>query len=171
MKLSGAGEWLVEKRGTSRRRSWRKLHIGVDADTGRILAATLTTNDLDDGSQVAPLLDQIDDPIASFTGDGAYDRDGVYGEVAARHPDAAVIVPPRSNAVPSPTAETEPTPRDRHLQAIAEYGRIGGRKRRGTTGVPWWRPILAAGNGSLVTRCARKPTSVKQPKWQLLSPS
>jgi hypothetical protein len=34
LKLSGAGEWLVEKHGTSRRRSWRKLHIGVDADTG-----------------------------------------------------------------------------------------------------------------------------------------
>src|SRR4051795_223686 len=39
LKLSGAGEWLVEKHG-SRRRSWRKLHIGVDADTGRIVAAT-----------------------------------------------------------------------------------------------------------------------------------
>src|SRR3954465_15721349 len=34
--LCGAGEWLVEKHGTSRRRSWRKLHIGVDADTGRV---------------------------------------------------------------------------------------------------------------------------------------
>jgi hypothetical protein len=44
------------------------------------------------------------DPIASLTGDGAYDQDGVYGEVAARHPDAAVIVPPRSSGVPSETA-------------------------------------------------------------------
>ena len=51
LKLSGAGEWLVEKHGTSRRRSWRKLHIGVDADTGRIVAAALTTNDVDDGAQ------------------------------------------------------------------------------------------------------------------------
>src|ERR1700761_493919 len=79
LKLCGAGEWLVEKHGTSRRRSWRKLHIGVDADTGRIVAAALTTKDLDDGSQVGPLLDQIDDAIASFTGDGAYDQAGVYG--------------------------------------------------------------------------------------------
>src|SRR5271163_94929 len=54
LKLCGAGEWLVEKHGTSRRRSWRKLHIGVDA-----VAAVLTTNDVDDGSQVGPLLDQI----------------------------------------------------------------------------------------------------------------
>jgi Transposase DDE domain len=97
LKLSGAGEWLVEKHGTSRRRSWRKLHIGVDADTGQIVAAALTTNDVDDGSQVGPLLDQIDRPIAAFTGDGAYDQEGVYGEVAASHPDAMVIVVPRLN--------------------------------------------------------------------------
>src|ERR1700749_4512907 len=63
LKLCGAGEWLVEKHGASRRRSWRKLHIGVDADTGRIVAAALTTHDVDDGSQVAPLLDQIDGPV------------------------------------------------------------------------------------------------------------
>jgi Transposase DDE domain len=113
LKLSGAGEWLVEKHGTSRRRSWRKLHVGVDADTGRIVATALTTNDVDDGSQVGPLLDQIDGSITSFTGDGAYDQDGVYGEVAARHPDAAVVVPPRSSAVPSETADTAPTQRDR----------------------------------------------------------
>src|SRR5439155_23842828 len=46
-----------------------------------------------------------------------------------------------------------------------------GRKHRGTTGVPWWKPISAAGNGSSVMRCARKPTSVKQPKWHSLSTS
>ena len=72
LKLCGTGEWLVEKHGTSRRRSCAKLHIGVDADTGRIGAAALTTNHLDDASQVAPLLDQIDDAIASFTGDGGF---------------------------------------------------------------------------------------------------
>ena len=143
LKLCGAGEWLVEKHGTSRRRSWRKLHIGVDADTGRIVAAALTTNDLDDGSQVGPLLDQIDDAIASFTGDGAYDQDGVYGEVAARHADAAVIVPPRSNAVPSQTAETAPTPRDRHLNVIAEHGRLGWQKASGYN----WRALVEADIG------------------------
>jgi hypothetical protein len=29
------------------------------------------------------------------------------------------------------------------------------KKRRGTTGVPWWKPILAAGNGSSVMHCDR----------------
>jgi len=94
LKLSGAGEWLVEKHGTSRRRSWRKLHLGVDADTGQIIAAALTTNGVDDGSQVGPLHDQIDRPVAAFTGDGAYDQEGVYASVAASHPNALVIVPP-----------------------------------------------------------------------------
>src|SRR5204863_4501531 len=121
----GPGEWLVEKQATRTRRSWRKLHIGVDADTGQIIAAELTSKDVDDGSQVGPLLEQIAGPVASFTGDGAYDRDDVYSEVCQRHPDAAVIVPPRSSAVPSATAETAPTKRDRHLELIAERGRMG----------------------------------------------
>ena len=86
LRLCGPGEWLVEKHGSRARRSWRKLHIGVDADTGRIIASTLTTKDADDASQVAPLLDQMVGSIASFTAGGAYDQDGVYLEVAARHP-------------------------------------------------------------------------------------
>lgn len=57
LKLCGAGEWLVEKHGTKTRRSWRKLHIGMDAGTGEIVAVALTTNDVDDASQVGPLLD------------------------------------------------------------------------------------------------------------------
>ena len=143
LKLCGPGEWLVEKHATRTRRSWRKLHIGVDADTGEIIAAELTSKDVDDGSQVGPLLDQIDGPIASFTGDGAYDQDGVYGEVAARHPDAAVIVPPRSSAVLSETAENAPTPRDRHLQAIAEHGRMSWQKASGYN----WRALVEADIG------------------------
>ena len=131
VKLSGAGEWLVEKHGAKARRSWRKLHIGVDADTGQVVATQLTTNDVDDGSQVGPLLDQVSGPVASFTGDGAYDRDDVYSAVIARYPDAAVIVPPRSSAVPSETAGTEPTQRDRHLQLIAGRDRMAWQKASG----------------------------------------
>jgi len=131
LKLCGAGEWLVEKHGTRTRRAWRKMHLGVDAETGRIVAATLTDRDVDDASQVGPLLDQVDGQIASFTGDGAYDQDGVYTSVAERHPAAAIIVPPRATAVPSRTAETAPTQRDRHLDLIAEKGRMGWQKASG----------------------------------------
>ena len=71
--------------------------------------------------------------MVSFTGDGAYDQDGVYASVAERHPDAAVIVPPRATAVPSETAESAPTQRDRHLQHIAEQGRMAWQRASGYT--------------------------------------
>jgi len=133
LRLCGPGEWLLEKYGARRRRAWRKLHIGVDAATGQILASELTPHDVDDGSQVAPVLDQITAPLAPFTGDGAYDQEGIYGTVAQHHPEAEVIVPPRSTAVPSNIAESAPAQRDRHLQNIAEHGRVGWQKRSGYT--------------------------------------
>ncbi len=74
LKLFGAGEWLVEKHGTRMRRSWRKLHIGLDAETGQVIAASLTPNEIDDGAEVGALLDQVD--AASFPADGGYDQDG-----------------------------------------------------------------------------------------------
>ena len=133
LKLCGAGEWLAEKHGTRKRRSWRKLHLGVDANTSQIVASVLTSHDADDGAQVGPLLDQVAGPVVSFTGDGAYDQDGVYASVAERHPDATIIVPPRATAVPSQTAESAPTQRDRHLQLIAERGRMAWQKASGYT--------------------------------------
>jgi hypothetical protein len=105
----------------------------MDAETGQIVAAALTTNDVDDGSQVGRLLDQVAAPVVSFTADGAYDQEGVAAAVAARHPEAAVSVPPRSSAVPSETAATAPTQRDRHLQCIAEHGRAAWQKASGYT--------------------------------------
>ena len=131
LKLCGPGEWLVEMHGARTRRGWRKLHLATDADTGRIVASALTDKDADDGSRTGPLLDRIDGPVASFTADGAFDRDDVYAEVAARHPDAAVVVPPRSSAVPSATAGTTPTQRDAHLRCIAERGRMGWQRSSG----------------------------------------
>src|SRR4051794_35233345 len=140
LRLCGPGEWRVEKHGSRTRRSWRKLHIGVDADTGQILAAELTWPEIDDGSQIGPLLDQVGGPVASFTADSAYDRDDVYTEVATRHPDAEVIVPPRCSAVPSETAETAPTQRDRHIEVIAEHGRMAWQKASGYN----WRALVEA---------------------------
>ena len=138
LRLCGPGEWLVEKHGTKRRRAWRVLHLATDADTGRIVASVLTDKDADDGSQVGPLLERIEGAVASFTGDGAHYRDDVYAEVAARHPAAAVVVPPRANAVPSETAETAPTQCDRHLRCIAERGRMGWQKASGYN----WRALV-----------------------------
>ena len=70
LKLGGAGEWLVEEHGTSSRRSWRKLHIGIDGESGEIVAIELTKNESDDAARTDALLDQLPDPLASFTADG-----------------------------------------------------------------------------------------------------
>jgi hypothetical protein len=115
----------------------------VDADTGQIVAADLTTGDADDGSQVGSLLDQVTRPIASFIGDGAYDRDDVYGAVAERHPDAVIVVPPRATAVPSAAAATAPTQRDEHLRSIAERGRMGWQRMSGYN----WRALVESDIG------------------------
>ncbi len=138
LKLCGAGEWLVEKHGTRTRRSWRKLHLGVNADTGQIVAAALTSKEVDDApslacsvAQIGPLLDQVTGSLASVTADGAYDQDSVYADVADHHPDAAVIVPPRSTAVLSEMAATAPTQRDCHLECITEMSRMAWQKASG----------------------------------------
>jgi hypothetical protein len=70
LQVYGAGQWLEAKHGAKSRRTWRKLHLAVDAASGRIVAQTLTDQDVDP-SQVGSLLDQIDDPIVQVTADGA----------------------------------------------------------------------------------------------------
>ena len=160
LRLCGAGEWLIEKHGTHARRSWRKLHIGVDAVAGQIVASTLTDRDVDDASQVGPLLDQVAGAIASVTADGAYDQGSVYDDVALRHPDAAVVVPPRSTAAPSDTAESAPTQRDRHLQCIAEHGRMSWQTRSGyntraraEAAVARWKQVIGDGLPAVEAAC------------------
>jgi Transposase DDE domain len=59
LQVYGAGQWLEAKHGAKSRRTWRKLHLAVDAANGMIVAQTLTDQDADDPSQVGPLLDQI----------------------------------------------------------------------------------------------------------------
>jgi len=98
-----------------------------------ILASELTSNDEGDASQVGPLLGQLSGPIASVTADGAYDGEPTYQAVAERQPDppVAVIIPPRSTAVPSLAAGTTPSQRDQHIQIIQAKGRLGWQKTVG----------------------------------------
>ena len=95
LKIYGEGEWLDQKHGIRSRRRWRKLHLGIDAVTHEIVASELTSDDVGDVSEIPALLDQIDAEVASLTADGAYDGEVVYDAVAERHPEAAVIIPPR----------------------------------------------------------------------------
>jgi hypothetical protein len=131
LKLRGAGEWLFEKHGTTKRRAWRKLHIGIDAGSGEIVAFDLTDKDVDDASHVPALLDQLTKTPASFTADGAYDRAATYDAVLARNPSAHFIVPPCKGAVPGATATILPTQRDLHVLAVATHGRMNWQQESG----------------------------------------
>jgi transposase len=71
---------------------------------------------------------QIDADVASMTADGAYDGDTVYDAVTKRHPEAAVIIPPRVTAVANGTTATQ---RDQHIATIAKHGRMGWQRRSG----------------------------------------
>jgi transposase len=128
LKVFGTGEWLQEMHGAKARRTWKKLHLAVDADTGTIMASTLTGNDVGDPSQVAPLLDQIEATIASVTADGAYDGMPTYEVVASYGEDIRVIIPPHATAVLSAEAMHNPSQRDQHILSIAARGRLGWQK-------------------------------------------
>ena len=131
-------KWRQEKHGGKPRRSWRRLHLAIGPDSSDILAAELTTTDDGDASLVGPLLDQIDGPISAVLADGAYDGEPTYQTILDRHPDATVVIPPRSNAVLSDAAETEPTQRDRHIEMLANKGRMG------------WQAVTGYGKRALV---------------------
>jgi len=134
LKVYGAGEWLVEKHGERGKQGWRKLHLAVDPSTGEILASELTSNEDGDASQVGALLGQIPGPLASVIADGAYDGEPTYRAVAERQPDppVAVIIPPRSTAVPSAVAGTSSvSQRDQHIEMIHAKGRMAWQKATG----------------------------------------
>jgi hypothetical protein len=133
LKIYGAGEWHREKHGERGRRTWRKLPLAVNPDSGEILASELTTNEVGDSSMVSPWLDQIPGTIVSVTADGAYDGEPVYGARTERQPQAppAVIIPPRITAVLRSGTDKIPSWRDRHIHLIQEKGRRSGEKAVG----------------------------------------
>jgi hypothetical protein len=122
LQIYGAGQWLEAKHGTKSRRGWRKLHLVLDADSGEILAHSLTDQDTGDASQVEPLLDQIDGDVGQFTADGADDRGPTYDAVLRHNPKARIVIPPRSNAV-ARTDTAASSQRGDHIASINTDGR------------------------------------------------
>ena len=74
---------------------------------------------------------EVDEPIAAFLADGAYDTDAVTTALKERHPWIEIIVSPRVTAVLSEDAQSNPTQRDQHIRDIAKYGRSSWQKRSG----------------------------------------
>jgi hypothetical protein len=152
LKLFGQSEWNEEKHGRARR-SWRKLHIGVDASTGEIVASVLTDYGADDAGQVRALLGRIGGETGSITADGAYDGEPGYRSISDRQPDPAsdIVIPPRVSAVLSTEDPDAQSQRDRHIQLAAEKGRMSwqrttdyGRRNLTETAVGRHKAIIGA---------------------------
>jgi hypothetical protein len=124
-KVYGEGEWKVRQHGWSKRRTWRKLHLGVDEATGEIVAAVASEAGVTDDDVVPDLVEQVERPIAQVSADGAYDKRKCYE--ALEKTGAKVTIPPRRDAKiwQHANCEGEPWQRDENLRAI----RRGGRKR------------------------------------------
>ena len=119
-----------------KRRAWRKLHLAVDADTGEIVASDLTSRRTRDGARVSALLEQIDNPLAALSADGAYDVMGVYEEAQEKGEGrrVRVLIPPGRNARLNPRPSPAQWERNQNILSIRELGRREWHKRSGYNG-------------------------------------
>jgi IS5 family transposase len=131
VKVFGEGEWKVRQHGYTYRRTWRKVHLGVDAASGELVAAVVTTNNYHDSQLLPDLLAQVDEEIAQLSGDGGYDRRTCYEALRARH--ARATIPPQRNARIWQHGNTraERLARDENLRRIRQIGRAAWKRESG----------------------------------------
>ncbi len=151
LKIFGEGDWLEKKHKAKRkRRSWRKLHLGLDLVSGMIVCSDLTKDYVGDPTALPILLDQVAGPVSHFLADGAYDRDPTSDLLAARFGSTIeVTIPPPRNAIQSLNAARDPTARDCHIAEIAARGRMAWQKStgynqrsRGETLMGRWKTVI-----------------------------
>ncbi len=124
LKVYGEGEWKVRKHGYSKRRTWRKLHLGVDPATGFIHCHSLTLNDVDDGSELGGLLEQVGNEMEDVCLDGAYDHEECWDMLIEKGINP--VIPPRKNGVEwyvERPGDNDDYPRNKALRRIWEVGR------------------------------------------------
>lgn len=123
LKVYGEGEWKVRQHGYSKRRTWRKLHLGINADTNEIESMAFSTNDFKDSELLPDIIDGVNGTIKQVSADGAYDSHDIYKLI--NDMDARPVIPPRKDAVITQHKNFKkcPLPRDEVLRDIRKYGR------------------------------------------------
>lgn len=131
VKIYGEGEWKVRQHGWTRRRTWRKLHVGVDQATGEIRAAVASTNNFGDGQVLPDLLAQVEDELSQVTGDGGYDDRQCYDAIQER--GARAVIPPQKGARiwQHGNSKQERHPRDENVRGIRRQGRAKWKRTSG----------------------------------------
>ena len=123
LNVHGEGEWKVRQHGVGKRRTWRKLHLAVDAENHEVIAAELTAAFVGDAPVLPDLLDQLDpeESIASVAADGLYDAQACHAAILQR--GAQALIPPRARAVEWPDQADGPVhPRTAILRQCQEHG-------------------------------------------------
>lgn len=141
LKVYGEGEWKVKKHGVGKRRTWRKLHIGLDPHTQDILISELTSNGEDDAEVGVRFLDEIPGIIAHVWGDGAYDDQKFRKKVSLK--GGKSLVPPPRNGTYKGTSEEWQQQRD---HSILEILGLGGEEE----GRKLWKKLTGYHKRSLV---------------------
>jgi len=121
LKVYGEGEWKVRKHGAGKHRTWMKLHVAANAQTQQIEAITLTSNAVDDATEVESLMSQISKPVTRFIGDGAYDKDKVREQL--HKGNIRQVIPPQRNAVKDKKKQLHMAQRDKAIESIKTIGR------------------------------------------------
>jgi hypothetical protein len=124
LKIFGEGEWLENKhKAKAKRKSWRKLHLGLDLVTGEIACTGLNTDSVGDPTALPELLDQIDGDVTGFIADGAYDGAPTSDLLVKLFGvDVEITFPPPKTAILSADAAVSPTARDKRIFAIRAGG-------------------------------------------------
>ncbi len=65
IKSEGEGEWNARKHGGPKRRIWRKIHLGIDAETLEVRAVEITGSNIGDAPMLPELLEQSNRPIGA----------------------------------------------------------------------------------------------------------
>ena len=131
LKVYGEGEWKMKIHGKSKRRSWRKIHLGINVFTQEIEAEELTPAFAKDAKSVEPLLAQIEESIALAALDGAYDWHSIHDLFTER--GAPALIPPQKNAkiTKHGNSKDPPLPRDEILRAIHRTSRARWKRESG----------------------------------------
>jgi hypothetical protein len=122
LKVFGEGEWKVRQHGYTKRRTWRKLHLGVDEKSQLVVCAQLTKNNCGDDKLLPELLEDYQGNIHQVSADGAYDSHESYNLINAR--GATATIPTQPNPKHKPKTEKDiKRPRDQVVWNIQQLGR------------------------------------------------
>lgn len=124
LKVYGEGEWKVRTHGASKRRTWRKLHLCLDAATGEVMVAAATENSVSDCTMFPEILAALAEEIGQISADGSYDRRKVYAALN-KHGVKRAAIPPRQGAKiwQHGNSSKERLIRDENLRSVRRKGR------------------------------------------------